>query len=58
MDLCPDVFGFDGGLAHVHVGGRRLPDGPSGSAEVAPGLLDAVVEAAEECPAACIYLEE
>jgi ferredoxin len=58
VDLCPDVFGIDGGIAYVHVGGRRLPDGPDGAAPVPEGRIDAVVEAAEECPAACIYVEE
>lgn len=33
------------------------PDGFDGQARVPAHLLDLVVEAAEECPAECIYLE-
>jgi ferredoxin len=33
------------------------PDGVHGQARVPDHLVDLVVEAAEECPAECIYLE-
>jgi ferredoxin len=68
-EICPDVFvGRDDGLwvvkeeaAHwgstVVFDGRPAPDGPRGVARVPDALLDAVVEAAEECPGECIMIE-
>lgn len=47
----------DGDIAYVRDGDRLLPDGEAGALSV-PGPLEAsVIEAAEECPATCIYLE-
>ena len=37
--------------------GRSAPDGHEGVARVVPGHEDLVIEAAEECPGACIHLE-
>jgi ferredoxin len=57
-ELCPEVFLMvDGGLAYVRDGDRLLPRGELGIGTVPPGLELAVVEAAEECPAECIYIE-
>jgi ferredoxin len=57
-ELCPEVFVLvDGGIAYVRDGDRLLPDGPTGVLSVPPSLEGSVVEAAEECPAACIYIE-
>jgi ferredoxin len=51
-----EVFGvtitFDGGDGPAHG-----PDGAGGIARVPHALADWVVEAAEECPAECIYVE-
>jgi ferredoxin len=57
-ELCPEVFVLvDGGIAYVRDGDRLLPAGEAGTLAV-PGSLEAsAIEAAEECPAACIYLE-
>jgi len=33
------------------------PGGAEGLANFADGMLDAVVEAAEECPGECIFIE-
>jgi len=57
-ELCPEVFVLvDGGIAYVRDGDRLLPDGPTGVLSVPPSLEGSVVEAAAECPAACIYIE-
>ena len=37
--------------------GIGAPDGPSGTARIPDELLEAVVDAAEQCPGECIYLE-
>lgn len=47
-----DTTVFDG-LA----GPGHGPEGFDGRARVPAGLIDHVVEAAEECPAECIYME-
>ena len=68
-ELASDVFfGKDDGLFYVkesssQFGEEKLfdgegnPAGPEGLARVPDGLLDAVIEAAEECPGECIFLE-
>lgn len=43
---------FDGGNGPGHG-----PNGFEGKARIPAGLLDAVVEAAEECPGECIFVE-
>lgn len=37
--------------------GRDGPEGFAGRARIPTGLLDAVTEAAEECPGECIFVE-
>ena len=54
---CPEMFHFDGTLAFVKVDGKLLPQGQAGTAEVPAELVDKVLEAAEECPPGCIYLD-
>ena len=57
-EIAPAVFEMDDrGLACVVVGGVMLPDGLSGVAAVPDEELEAVVEAAEECPGECIFVE-
>ncbi len=56
-ELCPEVFYFDGNLAYVRNGEELLPDGEHGKLHVPAELEQAVIDAADECPAACIYLE-
>lgn len=68
-EICPDVFfGQDDGLYYVkesagNYGSETLFDGKgnsagaSGQARVPDGLLDGVIEAAEECPGECIFIE-
>ena len=43
---------FDGGSAPGHG-----PEGVSGRARVPDSLLDLVIDAAEECPGECIFVE-
>lgn len=59
-ELCPEVFAvLDGGIAYVRADGRVLmnPGGPGSVAAVPTGFEESVVEAAEECPAECIFVE-
>jgi ferredoxin len=57
-EICPEVFRLvDGAVAHVVDEDRLLPNGPAGTLQVPSNLSDSVNEAAEECPAACIYIE-
>ena len=50
-EICPDVFTLlDDGLAYVKADGNALND-PGGAAS------QAVVEASEECPGECIFIE-
>ena len=63
-EIAADVFTLlDDGLAYVKEGdkvyaaAKGLPQGAEGMANFADIRLDAVVEAAEECPGECIYLE-
>jgi ferredoxin len=56
-ELADDVFSFDGDVAYVRAGDRVVRE-PGAAVPVPPGREDAVLEAAEECPVACIYLEE
>jgi ferredoxin len=68
-EICPDVFlGRDDGLWVVkeeasHFGtsvvfdGEQAPDGAQGVARIPDSLIEATVEAAEECPGECIMIE-
>ena len=58
-EICPEAFVLaDGDIAYVRDGDRILPEGEDGVLSV-PKLLEvSVIDAAEECPAACIYVEE
>jgi ferredoxin len=59
-EICPDVFTLlDDGLAYVKADGNALndPGGAASQAVVPDGLDEAVVEASEECPGECIFIE-
>ena len=69
-EICPPIFEMaDDGLAYVkeeHWKSLAGPDGgkgdpalkmAEGTASVAEELLEAGVEAAEECPGECIFIE-
>ena len=58
VELCPEVFVLaDDDIAYVHDGDRMLPQGEAGTLTVPAELAASVIDAAEECPAACIYIE-
>lgn len=67
-EVCPDIFfGHDDGLYYVkevfwktgldETGGPRLKMG-RGLASIPENLLEACIEAADECPGECIMIEE
>jgi ferredoxin len=56
-EACPELFHFDGTLAYVKSGADLLPKGRAGVGDVPDHLIDKVIEAAEECPPGCIYIE-
>jgi ferredoxin len=57
-ELCPEVFQLtDGAIAYVRDGDRLLPKGQDGVAHVPREFEQSVIDAAEECPAECIYLD-
>lgn len=59
-DLAPGIIAMgEDGLAYVVQDGQVLtqPGGQASMAVVPAGQEEAVIEAAEQCPAECIYLE-
>ena len=59
-EIAPDVFTLlDDGLAYVKEGDKVYsdPGGAEGLAVVPAGQEEAVIEAAEECPGECIFIE-
>ena len=59
-EIAPAVFTLlDDGLAYVKEGAdvKNEPGGSAGMAAVPADLEDAVVEASEECPGECIFIE-
>ena len=60
-EIAPAVFTLlDDGLAYVKEGAdvKNEPGGSAGMAGVPSDLEDAVVEASEECPGECIFIEQ
>ncbi len=60
-EICPAVFTLlDDGLAYVKEGAdvKSSPGGAAGVAVVPAEFEDAVVEASEECPGECIFIEQ
>ena len=59
-EIAPAVFTLkDDGLAYVKEGDKIFDDpaGAEGLANIPDGMVDATVEAAEECPGECIFIE-
>ena len=59
-EIAPDVFTLlDEGLAYVKEGDKIFsdPGGAEGLATVPAGQEEATIEAAEECPGECIFIE-
>ena len=60
-EIAPAVFTLlDDGLAYVKEGTdvKSSPGGAEGMANVPTELEEAVVEASEECPGECIFIEK
>jgi ferredoxin len=60
-EIAPAVFTLlDDGLAYVKEDGsvKNDPGGSAGMAAVPTDLEEAVVEASEECPGECIFIEK
>ncbi|WP_462187497.1 MULTISPECIES: ferredoxin [unclassified Frankia] len=58
VQLAPAVFEFDvDGLAYVKDSAGELQMQPGAYVPVPLPLVDAVVDAADECPGTCIYVE-
>ncbi|MEJ7720967.1 MAG: ferredoxin [Ilumatobacteraceae bacterium] len=60
VDHCADVFvQLEDGIAYVAEGGRPLndPGGSSSLAVVVPRDVMRVIDAAEDCPGECIFIE-
>ena len=59
-EIAPDVFTLlDDGLAYVRENGKTFsdPGGVEALAKVPGNLEEATIEAAEECPGECIFIE-
>ncbi|CAO5248542.1 ferredoxin [Frankia sp. AgKG'84/4] len=58
VQLAPSVFEFDvDGLAYVKGGDGELQTAAGAYVPVPLPIVDAVVDAADECPGNCIYVE-
>jgi ferredoxin len=60
VDHCPEVFVLlEDGISYVVDSGQVChdPGGPEETAAVPPRLVSAVIDAAEDCPGECIFLE-
>jgi ferredoxin len=60
IDHCPDVFvQLEDGIAYVMEGGviGNDPGGSGSLALVQSRLYQAVIDAAEDCPGECIFIE-
>ncbi len=60
VDHCPEVFVLlEDGISYVQAAGvpQNDPGGAASQVVVAAGLDRAVIEAAEDCPGECIFLE-
>jgi ferredoxin len=55
-ETCPSKFQLVNGIAYVRdANGAPMLDG--GATEINPALLDAALEAVEECPGECIFID-
>jgi ferredoxin len=60
LDHCPDVFvQLEDGIAYVSADGvpGNDPGGSGSMVEVADRLHQAVIDAADDCPGECIFIE-
>jgi ferredoxin len=55
-EICPSKFQLVKGIAYVrNTNGAPMLEG--GATEINPDQLDAVLDAAEECPGECIFID-
>ena len=61
--VCPDIFFMHhDGLAYVRPAGSPIPETPThemgNAVDIPDDLVESTVEAAEDCPGQCIFVEE
>jgi ferredoxin len=58
-ETCPSIFVLDDGIAYVRGPGGHpnQPGGITAAVPVPDHLLDSVLDAAENCPGECIFIE-
>ncbi|MGD9794007.1 MAG: ferredoxin [Acidimicrobiia bacterium] len=56
-EVCPSVFTLEGSLSYVREASGRVLTDPGAMAPIPDEHLEAVIEAAEECPGECIFIE-
>ncbi len=58
-ELCPSMFVMEEGVSYVMAPGTapRLHGGSSDAVTIPDALVDDVLDAAEECPGECIFVE-
>jgi ferredoxin len=55
-EICPTMFNLVGGIAYVRdANGEPMLLG--GTSEISDAQMDAVLDAAEECPGECIFID-
>ena len=57
-ELCPEVFTLQSGISYVQdAAGPKMQGGSTGMVDIPAHCIDAVFDAAEECPGECIFVE-
>jgi len=57
-ELCPEVFTLQSGISYVQdAAGPKLQGGSTAMVDIPMHCIDAVFDAAEECPGECIFVE-
>jgi ferredoxin len=58
-ETCPSMFTMKDNISYVHSphAGPSYQGGPTDLVDIPAELVDAVLDAAEECPGECIFIE-
>ena len=57
-ELCPEVFTLQSGISYVQdAAGPKMQGGSTAMVDIPTHCIDAVFDAAEECPGECIFVE-
>jgi ferredoxin len=57
-ELCPEVFTLKSGISYVQdSAGPKMQGGSTAMVDIPAHCIDAVFDAAEECPGECIFVE-